>query len=193
PYVCIDREPKDNNNIFISSDHYQGAYEATKKLISNGSLKPAIVMHKNYSSSAKERLRGFIKALENSQLTYLENESILHLPSDKIQAKKFIINFLSQSTIDSLFVINDNLALDIISYLKATEISIPEDIQIIGFDDIPACKYVTPQLTTIRQDADTIANTAVNSLLNLVNGTSNFNKKKKLVPVKLILRNSTLQ
>jgi len=193
PYVCIDREPKDNNNIFISSDHYQGAYEATKKLVSNGSLKPAIVMHKNYSSSAKERLRGFIKALEDSQLKYLENESILHLPSHKVKAENFIVNHLRQSTIDSLFVINDNLALDIISYLKSTEISIPNDIQIIGFDDIPACKYVTPQLTTVRQDTDTIANTAVNSLLDLVNGTSNFNNKKRLVPVKLILRDSTLQ
>lgn len=191
PYVCIDREPKDADIIFISSDHFQGAYEATQKLISNGSSNPAIVIHKNYSSSAKERLKGFIKALEDSELNYSEDESVLHLPTDKLKAEKFIINSLKQSSIDSLFVINDNLALDIISYFKPTEISIPEDLQIIGFDDIPACKYVTPQLTTVKQDTDTIADTAVNSLLTLVNGTSKLKKKNTLIPVKLILRDST--
>lgn len=74
PYICIDREPKKKEDtVFISSNHYQGAFESAEELIHKGCQHPVIAMHNQKSTSAKERLKGFKDALKKIVLRSMLN------------------------------------------------------------------------------------------------------------------------
>ncbi|HFL0350062.1 TPA: LacI family DNA-binding transcriptional regulator, partial [Listeria monocytogenes] len=146
PYVCIDRQPKDKKDtIFISSNHYQGAFEATEALIHAGVKSPVIFMHSRQSSSAKERLKGFQDALKKNNIRYDPDVSKFTVDLQIHNYQKSIITFVNEvTTMDGIFAINDNIALELLNLLPTIGKKIPNDIKVIGFDDTPQCNYTVP-------------------------------------------------
>ncbi|EAE5656331.1 TPA: LacI family transcriptional regulator, partial [Listeria monocytogenes] len=147
PYVCIDRQPKDKKDtIFISSNHYQGAFEATEALIHAGVKSPVIFMHSRQSSSAKERLKGFQDALKKNNIRYDPDVSKFTVDLQIHDYQKSIITFVNEvTTMDGIFAINDNIALELLNLLPTIGKKIPNDIKVIGFDDTPQCNYTVPK------------------------------------------------
>ncbi len=76
----------------------------------------------------------------------------------------------SGEKISAVFVASDNVAIGAKSALREAQLRIPDDISIIGFDDIPWAKYSDPPLTTVQLPAESIAQSACTLLLNLING-----------------------
>lgn len=186
PYICIDREPQNfNDTIFISSNHFQGAIDATNYLIKN-KAKHLLIVTDHISTSSQSRLRGFITALKQNGLKYSKLNNYLKL--DKDEDFDAFIN--KHPEIDGIFAINDNLAIRLLNRTKELNINVPNQIQIIGFDNIPAASFVTPTLTTISQNTKRIAEMSVNSILNSIVGQG-AKGSKLLIPVNLILRQST--
>lgn len=186
PYICIDREPQNfNDTIFISSNHFQGAIDATNYLIKN-KAKHLLIVTDHISTSSQSRLSGFITALKQNGLKYSKLNNYLKL--DKDEDFDAFIN--KHPEIDGIFAINDNLAIRLLNRTKELNINIPNQIQIIGFDNIPAASFVTPTLTTIAQNTKRIAEMSVNSILNSIVGQGEKGSKL-LIPVNLILRQST--
>ncbi|HAO6209151.1 TPA: LacI family transcriptional regulator, partial [Listeria monocytogenes] len=153
PYVCIDRQPKDKKDtIFISSNHYQGAFEATEALIHGGVKSPVIFMHSRQSSSAKERLKGFQDALKKNNIRYDPDVSKFTVDLQIHDYQKSIITFVNEvTTMDGIFAINDNIALELLNLLPTIGKKIPNDIKVIGFDDTPQCNYTVPKLSSVKQ------------------------------------------
>ncbi|EAD3383162.1 LacI family transcriptional regulator, partial [Listeria monocytogenes] len=151
PYVCIDRQPKDKKDtIFISSNHYQGAFEATEALIHAGVKSPVIFMHSRQSSSAKERLKGFQDALKKNNIRYDPDVSKFTVDLQIHDYQKSIITFVNEvTTMDGIFAINDNIALELLNLLPTIGKKIPNDIKVIGFDDTPQCNYTVPKLSSV--------------------------------------------
>lgn len=191
PYICIDREPKDKSKtIFISSDHYQGAFDATKSLIDSGCMNLAIVMYKRKSPSSKNRLAGFKDALKKNHLVFDSKKNLLTLSSEH-NIKSKLVDFLGQNPqIDGIFAINDTLALELNTNLIRVDKEAPKDIKLIGFDDTPYTNYSSPTLSSVRQDTRKLSKIAVKSLLNLIDTSTNLGKTY-VVPVKLINRESS--
>ncbi|HEL8271234.1 TPA: LacI family DNA-binding transcriptional regulator, partial [Listeria monocytogenes] len=131
PYVCIDRQPKDKKDtIFISSNHYQGAFEATEALIHAGVKSPVIFMHSRQSSSAKERLKGFQDALKKNNIRYDPDVSKFTVDLQIHDYQKSIITFVNEvTTMDGIFAINDNIALELLNLLPTIGKKIPNDIK----------------------------------------------------------------
>ncbi|HCA4166260.1 TPA: LacI family DNA-binding transcriptional regulator, partial [Listeria monocytogenes] len=154
PYVCIDRQPKDKKDtIFISSNHYQGAFEATEALIHAGVKSPVIFMHSRQSSSAKERLKGFQDALKKNNIRYDPDVSKFTVDLQIHNYQKSIITFVNEvTTMDGIFAINDNIALELLNLLPTIGKKIPNDIKVIGFDDTPQCNYTVPKLSSVKQN-----------------------------------------
>ncbi|EKD1029743.1 LacI family DNA-binding transcriptional regulator, partial [Listeria monocytogenes] len=154
PYVCIDRQPKDKKDtIFISSNHYQGAFEATEALIHAGVKSPVIFMHSRQSSSAKERLKGFQDALKKNNIRYDPDVSKFTVDLQIHDYQKSIITFVNEvTTMDGIFAINDNIALELLNLLPTIGKKIPNDIKVIGFDDTPQCNYTVPKLSSVKQN-----------------------------------------
>lgn len=133
PYVCIDRQPKDKKDtIFISSNHYQGAFEATEALIHAGAKSPVIFMHSRQSSSAKERLKGFQDALKKNNIQMNPELSIFTMDLQKPDYQKNIATFVQKAKkIDGIFAINDHIAIELLNFLPTIGKKIPDDIKLI--------------------------------------------------------------
>lgn len=194
PLICIDRMPKNpESTVFISSNHYQGAFEATELLLSKGCKNLCVALHRKTASASIERLEGFINALKKNNIQYNEKNNLLYLaaenPDNKISVTK---NYLQDNPdIDGIFAVNDNLALILMDILPQLGRDIPSDIKLIGFDDTPGAYYSSPKLSSVKQNTMRIAERAVYSLLNIINGNKNLIDRYQVEPVQIILREST--
>lgn len=191
PYICIDREPKTREDtVFISSNHYQGAFEAAEKLIDVGCKQPVIAMHNRKSTSTKERFSGFKDALKKNSVNFSPKRNLLNIDPNDQNFFKLINDFLLKNPgIDGIFCINDSIALELLLVLHQLKKDIPRDIKVIGFDDTPAAKYSVPPLSSIRQDTNKIAKVAVDNLLNLIDHPQETDKLL-IIPVSLVSRQS---
>ncbi|EKZ4840434.1 LacI family DNA-binding transcriptional regulator [Listeria monocytogenes] len=192
PYVCIDRQPKDKKDtIFISSNHYQGAFEATEALIHAGVKSPVIFMHSRQSSSAKERLKGFQDALKKNNIRYDPDVSKFTVDLQIHDYQKSIITFVNEvTTMDGIFAINDNIALELLNLLPTIGKKIPNDIKVIGFDDTPQCNYTVPKLSSVKQNIPKIAQITVENLITIIKNPKQKKRITEIVPVELSLKDS---
>ncbi|EAF6367626.1 LacI family transcriptional regulator [Listeria monocytogenes] len=192
PYVCIDRQPKDKKDtIFISSNHYQGAFEATEALIHAGVKSPVIFIHSRQSSSAKERLKGFQDALKKNNIRYDPDVSKFTVDLQIHDYQKSIITFVNEvTTMDGIFAINDNIALELLNLLPTIGKKIPTDIKVIGFDDTPQCNYTVPKLSSVKQNIPKIAQITVDNLITIIKNPKQKKRITEIVPVELSLKDS---
>lgn len=192
PYVCIDRQPKDKKDtIFISSNHYQGAFEATEALIHAGAKSPVIFMHSRQSSSAKERLKGFQDALKKNNIQMDPELSIFTIDLQKPDYQKNIATFIQKAKkIDGIFAINDHIAIELLNFLPTIGKKIPDDIKLIGFDDTPQCNYTVPKLSSVKQNIPEIAQITVDNLISIIKNPEQQKQITEIVPVELSLRGS---
>ncbi len=90
-----------------------------------------------------------------------------------------------------IVVSSDDIALGVLKGLRDLNISVPEDIQVIGFDDVPFSKYYTPTLTTIAQDRQALGEMAAKHLIEMIENTDIQLEPITRIPVQLIVREST--
>lgn len=192
PYICIDREPKKKEDtVFISSNHYQGAFESAEELIHKGCQHPVIAMHNQKSTSAKERLKGFKDALKKNSITFNAKHHLLSIDIESSDFEQDLLTFLKKNpSTDGIFSINDLIALELMLRLKKHHIPVPQKIKLIGFDDTATGKYTAPTLSSVKQNTELIANHAVESLLELINKKGELGRQI-VVPVSLVLRESS--
>lgn len=192
PYICIDREPqRKDKTIYISSDHYQGAFDATEKLIKSGVKHPLIVLHKHNSPSSLARFHGFKDALEAYNISFSEHISTLKIDVHTNNLTNDLRNHLKEHpSVDGVFAINDTIALNILKSLSDINIFVPKDFKVIGFDNIPFSDFSSPTLSSVSQDTTKISEIAVKSLLSLIGDNSQLGTSI-LIPTSLSLKEST--
>ena len=166
-------------------DHYDGGYQAGKYLKELGHKK-ALCIADNFICMDKERIEGFRKAFEPGE-TYrweipkTEKERMCFYEDKYIQ--------LLKNNVTAVFAVSDFYALEFMRFLQGKNIRIPEDIQIIGFDDNRASRESNPSLTTIHQEANLRAKAAIECLEAMRDGAEY--KTEIVLPVDLVKREST--
>lgn len=188
PIIFLDRKVDFNNINYVGSDNEIGAYNATKYLIDLGHKNIIYMAGPEDISTEKERFTGFIKALNDNNIDFNEKEY------------KRIANFnFDESYIRMKEIINSNLkytaifsACDVMCFgiKKATEeynISIPNDISLIGYDNIPFSSIIG--LTTVSSQAYEMGKNAVLSVLNIISERITDNINIVLEP-NIVIRNS---
>jgi len=142
----------------------------------------------------KNRYKGYVESLRHYKLEYIPEFVILSddLFLNEIEVSYNLIrkNFKDKSSLPTAFLSgSDLIAIGIINALKDLKIKIPEEIAVIGFDDISISKYFNPRLTTLKQSTKTLGFKAMEILLDLIKG-----KKKKIkqiiLPTELVIRES---
>lgn len=196
PVVCIDRKPKDHNNAYyVESNHYSGGYQATEELIKQGCQRIAIVSRNKTLSVNKQRLDGYRQALKDYGLTeYVELQILLDPSSANYEGAREAVNELIRSQIpfDGVFATNDWRAYGVMMALAENHIKVPQDVKVIGFDDIFISHACHPSLSTIRQDTSGLANKASSLLLDLMNDKEiQRDERRYILPVEVIRRDST--
>lgn len=174
----------------ISFYHSKGGYFATKHLIELGHTKIGCISGKNGNYSSDRRLKGYKKALEEVGLTYNPTyvcEGDYQYKSGYNCGKKLL-----ETDITAIFVSNDLMAYGVYLAAKEKGVKIPEELSIIGFDDLFFSSMLSVPLTTIRQSVDTLGELACDLLFKRIKKETLDQDFIQLEP-DLVIRSSTMK
>jgi LacI family transcriptional regulator len=151
PIVVLDRNVQSEHVVQIEVDNEHGAFMATEHLIEKGSREIAYVSGPYNSHDNELRFKGYRAALLKHGIEYRPKWKVSggFTREGGYQATKMII--AQKDVPQAIFYANDEMAIGGIQALNEKKISVPDDISIIGFDDIQLSEYVSPPLTTMRQ------------------------------------------
>jgi LacI family transcriptional regulator len=190
PYVLIDQTDTTENSSVVDSSNWQGAYDATRYLIQLGHVRIAFVIGATAIQSAIDRLQGYKAALADCEIPLRE---ALIVEGDYQQRTSYEnIKGLLQSVDPpptAIFASNDLSAFGAMDAVREFGLRIPEDISVIGFDDIPQASLVYPKLTTVRQPLEQMGRVAVKLLLEQIEDPSRPPQRITL-PTELVVRDS---
>ena len=188
PMVVMDWGPNVHTDIILDNS-FDGGYLATKHLIENGHKYIGIIAGELTKTTAKTRYEGFIHAMKEAGLTVNPNwvmEGFFE-PEDGYECMNKI---LSQDNLPTaVFCCNDVMALGAISAIGEKGLRVPEDISIIGYDNIHASRFYSPPLTTVHQSKSRLGVQAVNLLFERINHKSDQKEKIEIHP-ELVVRKS---
>ena len=170
PTVVVSQKFPGSGLPYVDINNYEAAYQAVKYLITNNHSKIALIHGPLYDKSAgEERYNGYFKAL---------NEAGIEINDDYIKEGNFTIKSGYQAMEEILkendklptavFAASDRMAIGILDCCLDNGISVPEDISIIGFDDIELATVVRPKLTTVNVDHSEIGKKAVEILVDKI-------------------------
>lgn len=186
PFVMFDSGNIQDNIVRIVSDNKTGG-KLCVDILSN-KTKNVIIQHLDLRyPTVQERIEGMIDELNFKKIPYtIQAQSLKDLKHDphslfsKFDLRKY----------DAVITPNDLFAASIIKEADAMGLSIPQDFQLVGYDNNNLDNFTSPTISTIDQQPRLIGNAAANRLLGLINGSTNHNNT--IIPVKAIKRNSTL-
>ncbi|MGG1631714.1 LacI family DNA-binding transcriptional regulator [Rossellomorea sp. NRS-1567] len=151
PIVVLDRDIKHDYVLQVEVDNVEGGFQATEHLIKKGHRNIAYISGPYNSHDNELRFQGFKQALEKHDIPYRSKwkTSGGFTREGGYKATKMLI--AQQDIPQAIFYANDEMAIGGLQALSEKNIRVPEDISIIGFDDIQLAEYVSPPLTTMRQ------------------------------------------
>lgn len=184
--VILCNEYIDHEDLYcVVCDKYKGAYDAVKYFISNNHRKIAFINGGEIFRPSQEKLNGYIDALKDSNIKikseYIENGNY-HVESS-YQCIKRLFNLEDPPT--SILASNDLMAMGAIKALKKLNIKVPEDVSIIGFDDIFLNQYYIPEISSVSQKMQELGRISVNIIPQVLEKTAN---RKTIITPELIIR-----
>jgi len=190
PIILVDEETRGATT--IATDNYAGGHIVGKYLISKGKKKIAIITGTTEgpgSYNARLRLEGFKQALAEHNLT-LPSYYTLVAPKYTREDGIELMPKLIEEKVDAIFcAAGDNCAQGLLAVAREQKVRVPEDIAIVGFDDLPIAKLSTPELTTVRQPIKEIVDTAYRLAIEETKSIL-YNPRKILFKPELIIRQS---
>lgn len=189
PMVVMDWGLDNGKTDVIQDNSFEGGYLATKYLIDHGHTNIGIIAGNLHKVTAQTRYQGFIKAMQEAQLT-IHPDWIMEgsfEPEDGYECMNKILNQTKRPT--AVFCCNDVMALGAISAITERGLSVPKDISIIGYDNIHASRFYAPPLTTIHQSKTRLGAKAIELLLARIRGEATQPTTIEMYP-ELVIRQS---
>ncbi|WP_204121491.1 MULTISPECIES: ribose utilization transcriptional repressor RbsR [Levilactobacillus] len=165
PYLLIDQNGGPSVDRVRINDE-QGGQLAADHLLALGHEKIAVVMPDDPTQNLQIRLAGFKRRLAEHHVDLPEN-AIVHSAMTKLGGYQATAAVLAQHP-TAVFAINDETALGLMRGLHEQGLSVPNDISVLGYDDIDLDEYVVPKLTTIHQPVVTMGQQATGLLINRI-------------------------
>lgn len=189
PFVLIDHQGTGRDCPAVGATNWQGAYNATEYLIKLGHQRIGFITGWMDLGCALDRLDGYRSALrtyhipEAPELIY---EGTFFQPDGHAGASAFL-DLPNPPT--AIFASNDVMAMGVMDAVRNRGLRVPDDISIIGFDDIPQASLVRPALTTVNQPLEKMGRVATQMLLDLLQHPDRKADRIEL-PTQLIMRDS---
>jgi LacI family transcriptional regulator len=189
PHVLIDHRGVDEETPAVAAANRQGAYSATEHLIRLGHRRIGFITGAMDQISAQDRLAGYRAALADHGIAFdpeLVREGNFFQPSGYVGASA-LLELPHPPT--AIFASNDVSAFGVMEAIRAHGLRIPEDVSVVGFDDIPQAAHVHPPLTTMRQPLEEMGHTATRMLLEYIQDPQRPIERVEL-PADLVVRES---
>ncbi len=187
PTVLLDNYIKSQPRVgYVGTDSFEGIHFAVSHLAKLGHKKIAFLSGSKDSMVSVERTQAFIQSMAANGLT-ADNDLMEYGCYDPDCAKFHVPHFVANGA-TAIMCASDMIALGVLKELQALNLHVPEDLSVIGFDDLPIAAGMTPSLTTIRQNRSDLGKSAASLLDNLLTGVA---VSKILLRAEFIERNST--
>lgn len=195
PLVYLTMEPKKNITV-VSINNYQGGQLATSHLLEQGYKHIAHISGPLEWWEARQRMQAWKDVLTEAGKTVEDRHWIAGNWSATSGAMALEKLFDQYPEMDAIFVANDQMALSALQTINKRGLRVPEDIGIVGFDNIPESAFFLPPLTTIQQDQNNVAKLAVEEIIKIIESgwhdLEPINPKTIMLPPKLIVRQSSV-
>jgi len=193
PCVLVDRYVEGMSIPSVITDNFKGGILAADYLLEIKNKRIGIITFDLKIKIIMDRYKGFKKVLEENGLQEI---FLIEIPVDSKDISEELTknkNKILENDIDVIFCMSDFIALYLLEFLKEMNIRIPQDISVIGFDDIYYSKFLNPRLTTIAQDIYKMGNLSCEILLSNIGENKNADKlENRILEPKLIIRESCL-
>ncbi|MDB1123545.1 LacI family DNA-binding transcriptional regulator [Vibrio algarum] len=173
----------------INIDNELAGYMATLHLLQLGHSNIGHIKGLASQPDSLHRFEGYKRALKEAGLR--PNQRLIKQGDfSSAVAYQQTVEMLNdeKAKVTAIFAANDLSAYGVIKAIHDHDLKVPDDISVIGFDDLPTSKYFTPGLTTLRQPIEEIGTVSANSILNFLSGDRH---EDRLPPIDLIVRQST--
>jgi len=191
PAVLLNTEINTPESVTLVIDNYQGAYEATIHLVEHGHTKIGFIHGSRNNYDSEERYRGYLNALAEAGIAPdkdLETRGKF-IENSGFEAARALMEQENRPT--AIFAANDAMAIGAIEAAKRLSLDIPNDVAIVGFDDISTARFISPSLTTVNVPVLKIGQLAGEYLLKQLRGEAKEERDQiAVVPVNFVRRES---
>jgi LacI family transcriptional regulator len=185
PVICLDRCPEGWKGDTVTLDNEEGAYQAIRYLLELGHSRIACIAGQLHVTSGVERLKGFKRALREAGITtaleYIQEGRFDRLSG--YEKALMLLQFSPRPT--AIFAANDLVALGVLAATRELGLRCPEDVSLVGFDDLELASFTNPALTTVAQPAYQMGARAAGLLFERLRGEN--------IPTQHIVMKATLR
>ncbi len=189
PFVLIDHQGIDDKGSAVGATNWQGGFNATEYLIRLGHQRIGFITGSMDLGCSRDRLAGYQAALRAHHIPNgddLVYEGEFDQP-DGYAGAKALLEKTNPPT--AIFASNDVMAMGVMDAVRDCGLRIPDDVSVIGFDDIPQASQLHPPLTTIRQPLEQMGRVATQMLIDQFKDSGHYPGRIEL-PTELIIRSS---
>ena len=189
PIVLFNRTQDDKRLSAVTSDNILGGRKVAEFLIATGHSKIGYISGWEGASTQRDREKGFKDELIRNQLSIFSRE-VGNFNSDEArQAARRM--FTGEEIPDAVFVANDDMAFAVMDVIRfELDLKIPEDVSVVGYDDVPVASWPAYNLTTVRQPANRMVAEAVSIIMDSIENKTNEPRRIE-IDGPLIIRGST--
>jgi len=194
--VIIDQEKGEGkingSYIIVNSNNMNGAYMATKHLIEYGHREIAHICGDMGKLSGFKRLEGYKKAMKEAGLVIRKGYVVYgdFTEDSGSECARQLLKGKGKRNITGIFSSNDAMAIGAMKAIKEMGLRIPDEISIVGYDDIRMASYISPSLTTIISSVQEMSSIATKNLIDFIENGSGYSEFNT-IPAKLIIRESS--
>lgn len=195
PFVLVDSSPREDVSS-VDVDDEAGAFEAMQHVLDLGHRRIAVlsldpgpeVAERGYRGPLARRMAGMEGALEAAGLR-LDDISLVEVPVTRMDGFRATKKIMAQDPPTAIVAMSDILAFGALDALHDLNLSVPGDVTVTGYDDLPESSWMRPRLTTVRQAITTKGRTAADLLFSAIRGEDQH--PHQLLGTHLIVRDST--
>ena len=192
PVVFVGARSRGESTCSVCLDDESVAYQAANYLISCGHTRIGMVTGPMAEDCSMDRMIGFQRAIEEHGLSFLP-ELIIEGDWGASSGQAALMQMYANKELpDAIFVQNDRMAMGVLRAARDLKIVVPDELSIIGVDDMPLTQHYDPPLTTMRQDMPRIGLEAARILIHAIEGAQAQSCQMKL-PAELVIRQSVKQ
>ncbi len=190
PIVCVDRSLVRVKTDVVEVDNHQGAFDAVSHLIARGHEHIGLIEGRTTVSTNRERRRGYADALAAAGIS--PRKELIRAGDFKQESGRVLTNELLdlRKPPTALFVVNNLMTVGALAALHQRKLRIPQDMAVVGFDDLPWAEALDPPLTVVRQPAHEVGRQAMELLLKRIMEPGRPPLTVRLQP-ELVIRRST--
>ena len=187
PVVFVNANANSKQYCSVSIDNEECAYNITKQMIEKGNKKIVFITTSHFFSINDLKVKGYKRAMEEAKLEYEVIDSTGKLDQNEVQYREYLKN----NHPEVVLAVRDSMAISFMNVASKMGIKVPDDLQIIGFQNTRYALLSNPQLTCVETPIYEIGNIAMSMLTEEMQAEEDIRKETRIVDYHIIWRDST--